>query len=357
MSINYWDIIGLMSGTSLDGVDIIYTRISKNNETYNFKIRNYVTIPYSKEWEQKLINAFTSSTKDISELNVDYAIYLSGLINDFINKNKISKIDFIASHGHTIFHKPNEGYTLQIGDGQTISNKTGLKVICDFRTEDVALGGQGAPLVPIGDRLLFSQYDYCLNLGGFANISSERNNERIAYDICPVNIVLNHYAKKLGFNFDEGGGIAKKGKIDEKLLKKLNNIPFYQASIPKSLGFEFVEDVVFPLIEAFHLNIEDILRTYVAHIVTQIHAALDNSKNSKLLVTGGGAFNVFLIDELKSITENEIVIPETEIIDYKEALIFALLGILRSNNQVNCLSSVTGAIKDHSSGKIFLKTD
>ena len=220
MSNKYWDVIGLMSGTSLDGVDIIYTRISKNNEVYKFKILNAVTIPYPKEWEQKLISAFTSSTKDISELNINYAIYLSGLINDFIRINKISKIDFIASHGHTIFHKPNEGYTLQIGDGQTISNKTGFKVICDFRTEDVALGGQGAPLVPIGDRLLFSEYDYCLNLGGFANISSEHKNERIAYDICPVNIVLNHYAKKLGFNFDEGGCVAKKGKIDEKLLKK-----------------------------------------------------------------------------------------------------------------------------------------
>jgi anhydro-N-acetylmuramic acid kinase len=357
MSKKYWDVIGMMSGTSLDGVDIIYTRISKNIEKYNFKILHAVTIPYPKEWEQKLIRAFTSSTKDIAELNVNYAIYLSGLINEFIRKNKITKIDFIASHGHTIFHKPNEGYTLQIGDGQTISNITGLKVICDFRTEDVALGGQGAPLVPIGDRLLFSEYDYCLNLGGFANISSECKNERIAYDICPVNIVLNHYAKKLGFSYDESGCIAKKGKIDKKLLKKLNDIPFYKASIPKSLGFEFVEDVVFPLIEAFHLNIEDILRTFVAHIVTQIHDALDNSKNSKLLVTGGGTFNVFLINELKSITENEIVIPASKIINYKEALIFALLGILRSQNQVNCLRSVTGAMKDHSSGKIFLKTD
>ncbi len=302
-------------------------------------------------------NAFSASKDIIATLDIDYANYLAELINQFIKKNGITAIDFVASHGHTIFHQPDEGFTLQIGNGQTISNETGLKVICDFRTQDVALGGQGAPLVPIGDSLLFSEYDYCLNLGGFANISFEKNKERIAFDICPVNIVLNHYAKHLGFDYDKGGSIAGKGKINKKLLDKLNAISFYKAPIPKSLGYEFVMKSIFPIIDVNQIRIEDILRTFVAHIVIQITALIDTDKKSRILVTGGGVFNNFLMSELKKSSKYEIVIPSTKIVDYKEALIFALLGVLRSENQVNCLRSVTGAKRDHSSGKIFIKID
>ncbi len=352
---NFWNVIGLMSGTSLDGIDIIYTHISRLDDKYIFKIINAETIPYSNEWEGRLRNAFSASKSDIKKLNIEYGIYLGDCVNKFIKKNQIDIIDFIASHGHTVFHKPDEGYTLQIGDGQEIVNKTDLKVICNFRTQDVQLGGQGAPLVPIGDKLLFSKYDYCLNLGGFANISFQKNNERIAFDICPVNIVLNHYVKQLGFNFDEGGEIARTGKVDQPLLNELNNLSFYSAAVPKSLGFEFVKEVVFPIIDKRNLKVEDILRTFVAHVVIQITACLEHNKNSKVLVTGGGAFNKFLINELNNHSKNEIVIPSNEIVDYKEALIFALLGVLRSENQVNCLSSVTGAVKDHSSGKIYSK--
>ncbi len=353
MSKKYWNIIGLMSGTSLDGVDIVYTQIVKNGKDYDFKLIYTETIPYSMKWEQKLRNAFSASKEVIANLDIDYGNYLAQLINQFIKKNKIAEVDFVASHGHTIFHKPDEGLTLQIGDGQTINTKTGLKVICDFRTQDVELGGQGAPLVPVGDRLLFSEYDYCLNLGGFSNISFEKNNERIAFDICPVNIVLNHYAKELGFDYDKDGRIASKGNINEALLNKLNAISFYKAPIPKSLGFEFVNNSIFPMIDIYQIRIEDILRTFVAHIVTQITALFDNNKKLKVLVTGGGAYNKFLISELKRNSKNEIILPSSTIIDYKEALIFALLGVLRSDNQTNCLSSVTGAFKDHSSGKIF----
>jgi anhydro-N-acetylmuramic acid kinase len=352
---DYWNVIGLMSGTSLDGVDIIYTHISRLDDNYKFKIINAETIGYSNEWEGSLRNAFSASKIDIEKLNIEYGFYLGNCVNQFIEKNHIDNIDFIASHGHTIFHKPDEGYTLQIGDGQTIANKTGLKVICDFRTQDVQLGGQGAPLVPIGDKLLFSKYDYCLNLGGFANISFQKDNKRIAFDICPVNIVMNHYVKQLGFNFDEDGKIARSGKVDQLLLNELNNLSFYSAPVPKSLGFEFVKEVVFPIIDKRNLKVEDILRTFVAHIIYQITACLVNNKNSKVLVTGGGTFNKFLINELKKHTKSGIVIPSNEIVDYKEALIFAILGVLRSENQVNCLSSVTGAVKDHSSGKIFTK--
>jgi anhydro-N-acetylmuramic acid kinase len=356
MNVKFWNVIGLMSGTSLDGVDIVYTCISINNGIYDFKLIETATIPYSKKWEQQLRNAFTASKNDLDELNISYGNYLGELVNEFTEKHGIVEVDFLASHGHTIFHKPNEGYTLQIGDGQTISNKTGLKVICDFRTQDVELGGQGAPLVPIGDQLLFSNYEYCLNLGGFANISFKKNNERMAFDICPANIVLNHYANLLGFEYDENGKIASEGKVDKKLLNQLNAISFYKAPLPKSLGFEFVKTTIFPIIDSFNLPVETILRTFVSHIVIQIAACLNNKSTSKILITGGGAFNVFLIDELKKQTINTIVIPENEIINFKEALIFALLGVLRAENQVNCLKSVTGAIKNHSSGKIFHKS-
>jgi len=346
-------IIGLMSGTSLDGVDIVYIRISKKKDGYDFKLIETATIAYSTDWENQLRKAFTSSKSNIEKLNIAYGNYLGELVNNFIKKHKISEIDFIASHGHTIFHNPNEGYTLQIGDGQSICDTTGLKVICDFRTQDVALGGQGAPLVPIGDELLFSNFDYCLNLGGFANISFRKNKDRIAFDICPVNIVMNYYVKELGFDFDEGGGIARKGTVNSELLNELNAISFYKKPIPKSLGFEFVNETVFPIIDKFNLPVENILKTFVAHIVFQISSCLDNSVDSKVLITGGGAFNTFLIEELKVQTLADISIPSDEIVDFKEAIIFALLGLLRLENEVNCLASVTGAKKDHSSGKIF----
>ena len=350
-----WNVIGLMSGTSLDGLDIVYTQILKDEKDYDFKLIYSETIPYSLFWENKLRNAFTSSTKEIEELTITYGAYLGDTVTKFIKKHSIKNVDFIASHGHTVFHKPNEGYTLQIGDGATICNKTGIKVICDFRTQDVKLGGQGAPLVPIGDQLLFSKFDYCLNLGGFANISFEKEQQRIAFDICPVNIVMNYYCKKIGLDFDEGGEIAKKGALHLDLLNELNSLQFYTAAIPKSLGFEFVESIVFPIIDSYNLKVETILRTFITHIVNQISVCLNNKEDSKLLITGGGAFNTFFIDELKKAVKNKIIIPDNTIVNYKEALIFALLGVLKDENKVNCLSSVTGAERDHSSGKIYIK--
>ncbi|WP_298370639.1 anhydro-N-acetylmuramic acid kinase [uncultured Lutibacter sp.] len=348
-----WNVIGLMSGTSLDGVDLVFVNILNSNYKYTYNIVCSETVAYPKLWEDKLRNAFYSSKEDLDNLNINYGKFLGEIVNNFILSNKISNVDFIASHGHTIFHKPNDGYTLQIGDGESICKITNLKVVCDFRTQDVKLGGQGAPLVPIGDELLFYNYDYCLNLGGFANISFKNNKKRIAFDICPANIVLNHYAKQLGFNFDNKGSISEKGKINIELLNELNKIPFYNLPIPKSLGFEFVKEIVFPIIDSYKLSIEDILRTFVEHIAIQINLVLGKSNKEKMLITGGGAFNNFLITRIKSLVESEVILPSKDLIDYKEALIFAFLGVLRVENQVNCLRSVTGAIKDHSSGKIF----
>ncbi len=350
-----WSVISLMSGTSLDGLDIVYTKIFKQNNEYNFQLLNCETISYPKFWEENLRNAFNCNSTEIQKLDVDYGEYLGEIVVDFIIRNNISNVDFISSHGHTVFHKPDEGFTLQIGDGQSISNKIGLKVVCDFRTQDVNLGGQGAPLVPIGDKLFFSEYKFCLNLGGFANISFEKDKKRIAFDICPVNIVLNYYSKKLGYDYDNNGNIAKSGNISLELLNQLNNISFYRKSPPKSLGFEFVKAEIFPIIEKFNINEKDILRTFVEHIIFQISKYLDNNKISKLLITGGGANNIFLINELKKTNKTEIIIPNKEIVDYKEALIFALLGVLRLNNEINCLKSVTGASRNSCSGKIFNK--
>ena len=343
--------IGLMSGTSLDGLDIVYVQFNTSNYS-NFKILHSETIPYSTQWKYDLQNAITFSEEKIEQLNNDYGSYLAEKTIAFITKNKISKIDFIASHGHTVFHQPENGITLQIGDGQQIANLTKQKVICDFRTQDVAFGGQGAPLVPIGDQLLFAKYNYCLNLGGFANISMTQLGDRVAFDICPVNIVLNHYVSILGLTFDDGGEIAKKGNLNLKLLQELNTLDFYKKSAPKSLGLEWVQQCIFPLIDSYNLEIPTILRTFIEHVAQQISAQL-KAKDATLFITGGGVYNLFLIERLKQLSTVEIIIPSNEIVEYKEALIFAFLGLLRNQNKVNVLASVTGAKKNHSSGKIY----
>jgi len=338
-----------MSGTSLDGVDLAYVRFSFNR-IWKFEIIKFDTIAYNSIWLKKLKGAYHYSKTDLKKIHIDYGVYLAELIKLFIKKNNLSIINFIASHGHTIHHEPEKGYTLQIGNGEVIAKETGIKTVYDFRSQDVALGGQGAPLVPIGDELLFSQYTYCLNLGGFANISYNNGKERIAYDICAVNTILNHFSKKLGFDYDNNGKIAASGKINISLLKELNHLDFYKLFPPKSLGIEYVNDILLPLIEIYDIEIKAILRTYIEHIAIQISNNLKIDGN--LLITGGGTFNNFLIERIKYHTINKIVIPSQEVIDYKEALIFAFLGLLRLENKVNCLKSVTGASKNHSSGII-----
>ncbi|QTE22498.1 anhydro-N-acetylmuramic acid kinase [Polaribacter cellanae] len=343
--------IGVMSGTSLDGVDLVYVKFEKNNYS-DFKILQATTIPYSLEWKQMLQNAIHSSGKELENLNVIYGKYLGVIIHNFMSNYKIKNIDFIASHGHTILHEPEKGITLQIGSGKEIAKITKQKVVCDFRTQDVKLGGQGAPLVPIGDKLLFGKYRFCLNLGGFSNISFDKNEERIAYDICPVNIVLNFYANKIGLDYDASGKVALGGEINQQLLKKLNSLNFYKKEPPKSLGLEWVQQEVFPLINSLEKDIPSILRTFVEHIAIQISKVIVN--NNSILVTGGGFFNSFLMKQIEKHSNVKIEENNKEIINYKEALVFAFLGLLKIDNQVNCFKSVTGAEKDHSSGVIFI---
>lgn len=349
-----WHVIGLMSGTSLDGIDLVFVKFTKD-QAYSFEILKKESINYSEKWKNTLFDAFNYSGEELTKLDVDYGEFLAQKINNFIDKNSITNVDFIASHGHTIFHQPHLNYTLQIGSGAVISAETKLKVICDFRIQDIALGGQGAPLVPIGDKLLFGEYDFCLNLGGFANISYD-NGKREAFDICPVNIVMNLYTRKIDLEFDDKGVIASGGKVHTNLLNELNNLSFYNDNKPKSLGYEFIIDTIIPLIDKYKLTINDVLRTFVEHVAFQIAEIINSkiiNKNEKVLVTGGGAFNNFLVERIAHYSNCELEIPEKDIINFKEAIIFAFLGVLKDQNEVNCLKSVTGAKKDHSSGVVF----
>jgi len=339
-----------MSGTSLDGIDLVY--VSFNEKNYkDFSIIHAETIPYAKEWKEFLNNAIYKDETELKELDTVYGKYLGQTIQNFIYNYKIDKIDFIASHGHTIFHEPEKGITLQIGNGEEIANITKQKVICDFRTQDVKLGGQGAPLVPIGDELLFSDYKYCINLGGFSNVSYQKEGQRIAFDICPVNIVLNYYANKLGCAYDESGKMAASGQINQQLLQQLNDLSFYDKEPPKSLGFEWVKSSVFPILEKTELEVKVILSTFVEHIAIQISKVIINSNS--VLFTGGGAYNTFLMERIAYHSKVEINLPKETLIDFKEALIFSFLGLLKLKGEINCLKSVTGASKNHSSGVVF----
>lgn len=345
-------IIGLMSGTSLDGLDLVDVSIWERSNSIKFQIHNTAVFPYSKAYQTTLKNCFNASQKSIQIFSTEYGEFLGNAVIKFMREFQIENVNMIASHGHTVFHDPDNGITVQIGDGQTISNVSGIEVICDFRTQDVELGGQGAPLVPIGDKLLFSEYDYCLNLGGFANVSFDDAGVRRAFDICPVNIVFNHYTRKIGLEYDSNGNLAKTGVINLELLTKLNALEYYFQPFPKSLGYEFVVEHIIPLIDAYELDTATILRTFVEHIAIQLNSNL-NKGSGTVLITGGGAYNSFLIERFKDLSALKVVIPSKEIIEFKEALIFALLGYLKATNRINCLRSVTGARTDHSSGKIY----
>lgn len=346
-------ILGVMSGTSLDGIDLAYVNFKKE-EVWKFQIISAETINYQEIWKNQLSRAINYDESELKDLDKEYTTLLSSIINDFINKNNILNLDAICSHGHTIKHQPEKGITLQIGNLPEIASLTGKTVVCNFRVQDVQLGGQGAPLVPVGDEFLFSKYKYCLNLGGFANVSTTSNLKRTAYDICPVNTVLNYYSEKLGFKYDSEGRIAASGKMIPDLLHKLDLKEFYHLSPPKSLGMEWVNSEILPVLRNYEDDIPGILKTFTEHVAIQIAKNLGNDPSSEVIVTGGGSFNTFLIEEIRKRTNTRIVIPPAEIVNYKEALIFGFLGVLKLRKEINVLCSVTGAKKDHSSGKVFL---
>lgn len=349
----HYNVIGVMSGTSLDGVDLAHIKFEINHNKWSYEIYECDTISYATEMISKLKNGINFSTNELSDLNIEYTNLLGNIISEFITKNNILDIDAVCSHGHTILHQPQNGFTLQIGNLPEIAKIVQQKTVCDFRVQDVNLGGQGAPLVPIGDKILFSEFDYCLNLGGFSNISFEENNQRIAFDISPVNTVLNFYANTFGLEYDDKGVISASGNLNSEVLEKLNQLEFYSKPFPKSLGFEFVKETVLPILESYSISTEDKMRTFTEHIAFQIGEIL-KTKSGKLLISGGGVYNDFLIERMKAhLPTIEIIIPDEKTIKFKEALIFALLGVLKLRNEINVLASVTGAKQDHSSGEIY----
>lgn len=345
-------LLGLMSGTSLDGLDIAYCDINSTR----FELLAAETYPYDNQWIQWLSTLEHATAYEYALVDVELGHYFGKLVNQF-RKAHPGPVDAIASHGHTIFHQPNLGLTTQIGDGDAIAAETGLAVVFNFRNLDVALGGQGAPLVPIGDRLLFGQYDACLNLGGIANISYEVGADasrpkivtdgtpfRQAYDICPCNMALNHLARMAGKAYDADGLMARKGNVIKEILIQMDALDYYRQPLPKTLGKEWFVANFLPLLYAEGQQVGDLLCTVVEHIARQVSGAIKGRGIGTMLVTGGGAKNKFLIARLQAqIPGCKITIPPDSIIDYKEAIIFALLGYLRLNRQPNCLRSVTGA--------------
>lgn len=348
-----YEVLGVMSGTSLDGIDLAWVRFQEENEQWRMQIIKAETLAYPENWRIALENAASLSTSEIETLDKTYTTYLGEVITDFIQRKKVGPLDAVCSHGHTVLHQPQSNLTWQIGNLPLLAKQIQQRVICDFRGQDVALGGQGAPLVPIGDQLLFGEYDFCLNLGGFANISSEKNKKRIAYDITAVNTVLNYLMKEVGKAYDNEGELAASGKVNSALLKKLDALAFYKKDTPKSLGIEWVKEKIFPLLQASGETIPNKLATYSEHIASQIAANLSSEKKKTCLITGGGAFNTNLIKTMAAKTNTTLRLPSADLINYKEAVVFGLLGVLKLRNQINVLKSVTGATQDHVSGKVY----
>lgn len=350
---NHYRVAGLMSGTSLDGVDIACCYFREENGQWEYAIVRAETFPYPAEWKARLQQLPMASAMELARAHSDYGRYLGNLVNDFLTQHHL-EAELVASHGHTIFHQPHLGFTCQIGDGAAIAAACGIPVISDFRSLDVALGGQGAPLVPLGDQMLFGGYDSCLNIGGFANISFENEGRRIAYDICPANIILNYLSEELGHPYDRDGLLAASGKVNENLLQQLNKTGYYLLPPPKSLGREWVENTILPLLSSYNISGYDKLRTATEHIAIQLSKAIGNTPDQKVLVTGGGAFNIFMLQRLVNLTTTQLFIPDNQLVNFKEALVFALLGVLRLRGEPNCLAAVTGAGENACGGAFFL---
>ncbi|NJB72254.1 anhydro-N-acetylmuramic acid kinase [Saonia flava] len=350
-------VLGLMSGTSLDGLDLAYCNIWESNNKWHFSIADTHSVSYDAAMRSKLKNAITLPAEELFVLNNSYGTWLGEQAKAFINQKKM-EVDFISSHGHTVHHRPEKGLTYQMGSGQHLANASGHTTICDFRTNDVALGGQGAPLVPIGDRIFFGDYDFCLNLGGISNISFEHNGKRVAYDIGLANMVLNYITQKIDLAYDKDGALAKTGSLNIDLLHRLNALDYYKLPFPKSTGYEWFMEKVVPLVEGTEDSIENLLHTCIHHICEQLAIQVKEHtyKKSTLWVTGGGALNGFLIQTLqeKLGADVQVIKPPPTLIEFKEALVFALMGVLRMERKTNVLCSVTGAKRDSSSGVKFL---
>jgi anhydro-N-acetylmuramic acid kinase len=351
-----------MSGSSLDGLDLVFAEISETSGTWGFEIVAADCYPYEPEWKARLQQAVALHAADYQLLHTEYGHYTGGAVNRFIEEKGLQyQVAFIASHGHTTFHQPGK-MTAQLGDGAAIAACTGLPVVSDLRALDVAFGGQGAPIVPIGEKLLLHGYDLFLNLGGIANISFNTADAYTAFDVCPANRVLNELAQEEGREYDAGGALAASGQVHHGLLEKLNALDYYNKPHPKSLANSFGTDVVYPLIKSVDVSVADALRTYVAHIAEQVKSAIvkqykPGGTNGKLLATGGGAFNAFLVEQLQAALQPfsiEVVVPDAALVAYKEALIMALIGVLRWRQEYTVLPSVTGASRASIGGAVWI---
>ena len=351
-----YHVIGLMSGTSLDGLDIAFVEFIKSTDRWQYNIIKTLAIEYDATMRSRLAKSIELDESELRQLDQQYGSWLGEQVNTFTNDLN-DDVQMIASHGHTVFHQPDKGITRQIGDGQTIAKATGFKTISDFRSLDVQRGGQGAPLVPIGDMLLFPEYLACLNLGGIANISFAQDGQRLAFDIGMANMPLNYFARQLGYQFDKDGALAVGGVVKADLAKALDNLAYYTLPKPKSLGLEWFLSEMLPLLNSFKVSIEDKLATLVHHEARQIGKVIKAlNRPGKILVTGGGAYNKYFIKLLReNLLENQLLeLPSQQLIDFKEALIFALMGVLRERNEINCLKSVTGARQDSCAGRVFM---
>lgn len=358
-------VIGLMSGSSLDGLDIAFVQLEHKGGKWSYDILAADCMPYPAEWEQKLRQATTLATPDYLALHTAYGRYCGQLVNQFIAANGLEhQVQLIASHGHTTFHDPALGYTAQLGCGAALAATTGINVVSDLRAMDVALGGQGAPIVPMGEALLLGQYPLLLNLGGIANLSAHLTQGMVAFDVCPANRVLNMLMATTGQAYDAGGALAATGFVRDEVLAKLNQLPYYSQPWPKSLANQFGTEVVYPLLKAANLSLPDALRTMVEHIAIQITRStgrllpnLPGQKPYQLLATGGGAFNTFLINRLSAQLKPmgvELVVPDARTINYKEALVMALLGVLRWREENTVLHTVTGAQRSSIGGAVWV---
>ncbi len=344
--------IGLMSGTSLDGLDIALCRFSGSGYR-KFELIDAITVPYNNKLKNRLREAVKLSGRDLMAFHREYGEWTARQVLGFL-QNKNTDIDLISSHGHTVFHEPSKKLNFQLGDGTMIAATTGITTVSDFRSLDIALGGQGAPLIPVVDRDLFGEYEACVNIGGFANVSLDVDNVRMAWDICPVNTIMNKLAEKLGLEFDKDGNAGRSGKVINKLLKQLEGLEYYRDAPPKSLGTEWLDEFVWPIIDLGKYRIVDLMATFYEHASERIAADLNRHNVKSVLFTGGGTKNSYLMTLIKNKLTGNVVIPDEMIIDFKEALGFAYLGVLRILNRPNCLASVTGAKKDNCSGIISL---
>ncbi|HEY0678612.1 MAG TPA: anhydro-N-acetylmuramic acid kinase [Chitinophagaceae bacterium] len=362
-------VIGLMSGSSLDGLDIAYVHLQETGGKWSYEIVKADCYEYSADWVAKLSNAINLNARDYLLLHSAYGEYIGQMVNRFISSGNIQyQVQLIASHGHTTFHMPSRKMTAQLGDGAAIAAVTGINTVTDLRAMDVALGGQGAPIVPIGEKILLGDYNFFLNLGGIANLSLNHPDQYLAFDVCPANRVLNLLANQAGKPYDDDGKMAASGNVNERLLEELNSLEYYRQVYPKSLANDFGTDLVYPIVQKAGLNTEDAIRTFTEHICVQIGKAVDllgpriqmGPAGLKLLATGGGALNGFMMRRLQEVLKPlnvTVEIPGTDLIQYKEALVMALIGVLRWREENNVLASVTGAVRNSIGGAVWIGQD